>query len=171
MIKRKKSELDKHRPNAAVVLFNKKGKVWMGRRAHTDGTNVWQFPQGGIDEGEKPLDAAIRELEEETGIRPGLIKKLGRVKGWLAYDFPDDVMQAPNKRLLWDGQKQKWYAFLFLGKDSDIHLDAHQPPEFDDWRWVKLKDAPKKIIPWKRPVYDEVVREFSQFCKGRKKNL
>ncbi len=168
MVRRKKRKLKNHRPNAAIVLFNKDGKVWLGRRANGSGAHVWQFPQGGIDEGEKPLVAAKRELAEETGIRTDLVKKLGKVKGWLAYDFPDDVMQAPNKRLLWDGQKQKWFAFQFLGKDSDINLNAHSPAEFDDWKWVDLDEAPKGIIAWKRPVYDEVVRQFSKYCTTKK---
>jgi putative (di)nucleoside polyphosphate hydrolase len=167
MIKRKKSQLTRHRPNAAVVLFNKNGKVWMGHRAHTDGTYVWQFPQGGIDEGEKPLVAALRELEEETGIASKHVKKIGKIKGWLSYDFPEDVRQAPTKRQRWDGQKQKWFAFLFLGKDKDIHLDAHSPPEFDDWRWVDLAKAPGYIIDWKRPVYEELVARFARFAKKK----
>jgi len=168
MIKRKKKDLQQHRPNAAVVLFNRQGKVWMGRRANSQGEHIWQFPQGGIDEGEKPRAAAIRELAEETGISPAHVKKIGKIKGWLAYDFPEDVREAPNKRLLWNGQKQKWFAFKFLGKDSDFQLDAHQPQEFDAWKWVKLEDAPEKIIPWKRHVYEEVVREFSRFSKKKK---
>lgn len=168
MIKRKKKELQQHRPNAAVVLFNRQGRVWMGRRANSQGRHVWQFPQGGIDEGEKPLAAAIREMAEETGVSPDLVKKIGKIKGWLAYDFPEDVGQAPNKRLLWNGQKQKWFAFKFLGKDTDFHLDAHQPPEFDAWKWVKLEDAPQKIIPWKRHVYDEVVQKFLRFSSRKK---
>ncbi len=167
MVKRKAGILANYRPNAAVVLFNKDGKVWMGRRAGQGGPHNWQFPQGGIDDGEKPLAAALRELQEETGIKPKYVKKIGKVKGWLSYDFPDDVRQAPNKRQTWAGQKQKWFALLFVGADEDINLKAHTPQEFDKWRWIKLKKTPAKVISWKRHIYEELVREFSRYTKKK----
>lgn len=163
MAKPDKDALDRHRPNTGMVVFNRQGKVLLCRRTGGSNARCWQFPQGGIDTGEKPLAAAVRELHEETGISPKKIKKIGKIKGWLAYDFPDDVRHAPTKRLHWNGQKQRWFAFRFLGKDKDINLEFHNPPEFDAWKWVDIAAAPKKVVAWKRHVYKQVVKTFSRF--------
>ncbi len=163
--KPKAPRLDKYRPNAAIVVFNKKGKVLLCRRAGETGERCWQFPQGGIDQGEKPLAAAYRELCEETGIKRKQVRKIGKIKGWLTYDYPDDVKAAPRKRRHWQGQKQKWFAMRFSGPDSAIDLNAHKPVEFDEWCWIKLEKTPQKVIKWKSHVYDEVVRAFARFAK------
>ena len=164
MARKKTRKLERHRPNAGMVVFNRDGKVLLCRRCGSSNARSWQFPQGGIDAGEKPLAAAKRELHEETGIPPDKVKKIGKIKGWLAYDFPDDVRHAPTKRQRWDGQKQRWFAFRFLGEDKDINLEAHQPPEFDRWEWVDLNKAPQKVVAWKRHVYEQVVKAFSRFA-------
>ncbi len=161
--KKQGRDLDLHRPNAAVVVFNHKGQVFMGRRAGERGTACWQFPQGGIDQGEKPLAAAFRELEEETGINKKHVIKLGKIKGWVAYDFPKDVRFAPNKRKNWRGQKQKWFAFYFTGNDKHIRLDLHKSIEFDKWAWVDLVNTPGKTIQWKYGVYQLVVKKFTKY--------
>ncbi len=158
-----KRDLEKYRANAAVVVFNARGKVLICHRAGEIGDHCWQFPQGGIDKGEKPLQAAYRELFEETGIERKYTEKIGKIKGWLAYDFPEDVNFAPNKRKHWLGQKQKWFAMRFLGKGEHIKLDMHQPPEFDQWMWADLAQVPQMTIYWKRDVYHQVVCEFSRF--------
>ncbi|VAV86651.1 Adenosine (5')-pentaphospho-(5'')-adenosine pyrophosphohydrolase [hydrothermal vent metagenome] len=160
---RNKVNLDNHRPNAAIVLFNQQGQVFVGRRAGETGKHCWQFPQGGIDAGEKPLAAAYRELKEETGIKRKHVQLLGKIKGWLPYDFPDDINIARNKRKRWDGQKQKWFAMRFSGKKKHIKLDKHLPVEFDKWAWVDLADTPQMTIKWKRESYRIVVEEFTRF--------
>ena len=154
----------KYRPAAAIVLFNLDGHVFLGKRRKASGPYVWQFPQGGIDKGEKPRRAALRELEEETGIDPSLVVPLGRIKDWLYYDFPEGFTGAKRMRG-WHGQRQKYYAYKFIGTDQDINLNAYKPPEFTNWRWEKLALAPKLVVPFKRPVYDIVAKEFAKYAK------
>ena len=122
------------------------------------------MPQGGIDPDEDAQTAALRELEEETGIDRGRVRYLGEIEGWLAYDYPPDVREDPRfhkKRHL--GQKQRWFALRFLGTDADIDLERHGEVEFDAWRWGDLKDIPDLIIPWKRDVYVQVAEAFARF--------
>lgn len=147
-----------HRPNVGVVLFNRDGRVWYGRRVGY--ADAWQFPQGGVDPGEDLEAAARRELAEETGVVS--VQQLGRTEGWLAYDFPADVLASPKGRG-WKGQKQTWFAYRFLGEDSEIDLAAQGKPEFSAWRWGRLAEAPSLIVPFKRQAYEAVVRAFSTF--------
>ncbi|MFS2316662.1 RNA pyrophosphohydrolase [Maricaulis sp. D1M11] len=159
-------DLSLYRPNAGIALFNAEGKVWLGRRNLAEPPWQWQLPQGGMDEGEDPLDAAQRELFEETGIRSDKVRLLGSINEWLTYDYPPEVRDDPRfhkKRHL--GQKQRWFAFEFLGMDSDFDLEAHGEIEFDTWRWAELSDLPNLIIPWKRPVYAAVVEAFTPFAR------
>lgn len=151
-----------HRPNVGVVLFNTGGLVWMGRRYATSGPYNWQFPQGGVDPGEDPEAAALRELYEETGVTEDLVESLGDIPGWLAYDFPPEVLGQRRKNR-WKGQKQRWFAYRFLGADSCFDLKAVPPQEFDAFQWVPLRRAPDLIIPWKRPVYETVAEGFARF--------
>lgn len=151
----------KHRPNVGVVLFHRDGRVWLGRRANTDTAHRWQFPQGGIDEGEDYEAAARRELEEETGITS--VKVLGRTEGWIAYDFPHYARGSKFTKG-WAGQKQVWFAMRFTGKDKEVRLDAHGTPEFDDWRWARLDEAPGLIVPFKRAAYEQVTQAFRQYA-------
>ena len=157
--------LGAYRPNVGIVLFNADGRVWVGHRANTPSDFAWQFPQGGIDEGETPEAAALRELEEETGIGAAHVSALGQIDAWLTYDFPPEV--AALKRHAkhgWVGQKQRWFAFRFNGSDSDIDLNRHGEVEFDAWRWEKLEGVPPLIISWKRVIYERVVADFVQFA-------
>ncbi len=150
--------LARHRPNVGVVLFNAQGLVWLGRRAGTPEPWNWQFPQGGVDEGEDLQDAAYRELEEETGVRSA--EYLGRTEGWIAYDFPPEVRKFGK----WAGQKQVWFALRFTGEESEIRLDAHHQVEFDAWRWGRLDEAPELIVPFKRAAYEQVATAFRQYA-------
>src|SRR5690242_1567794 len=158
-----------YRPCAGLTVINSKGLVFIGRRKggpeHVDATHVWQMPQGGIDEGEDPYKAALRELHEETSIKS--VEKLGEVKDWIAYDIPRDIVGAAWKGK-YRGQKQKWYALRFTGKDSEIDIEnpgGGHKPEFIAWRWEKIERLPELVVPFKRPAYEQVVKEFARFTR------
>ena len=159
---RKKSD---YRRNVGVAIFNKKGEIWLGKRFGEDGPYVWQCPQGGIDKGEKPKAAARRELFEETGLRASEMEYLGKIKGWLYYDFSPEVIAKNRKSRKNIGQRQKWYAFRYFGDGSDVDLKAHGPQEFSEWRWADLSTIGETIVPFKRPVYERLMVEFASFAK------
>ncbi|MFA4894425.1 RNA pyrophosphohydrolase [Brevundimonas sp.] len=151
-------ELSRYRPNVGVVLFHPDGRVWYGRRAGTGAPHNWQFPQGGVDDGEDPETAARRELAEETGVVSAEL--IASTDGWIVYDFPEGYGGTKQARG-WAGQKQRWFAFRFTGDESEIDLEAHGEIEFDAWRWGPLSDAPDLIVPFKRAVYEQVVAVFA----------
>ncbi len=152
-----------YRPNVGVALFNPDGQVFYGHRAvlsssvAADKSRVsewrWQMPQGGVDVGENIVDAAFRELKEETGIVSARL--LTVTPGWLSYKFPDGY-----KKRNWIGQRQKWAAMMFEGDEAEIDLEADDHQEFDDWRWGELEEAPSLIVPFKRKVYEELMAAF-----------
>ena len=152
------TDLSRHRPNVGVVLFHPDGRVWYGRRAGTPGPHNWQFPQGGVDEGEDYEAAARRELAEETGVTS--VELLAKTEEWIAYAFPADYGGTKQARGF-AGQKQKWFAFRFTGDESEIDLEQHAEIEFDAWRWGRLDEAPDLIVPFKREAYAQVVQAFA----------
>ena len=145
------------RPNVGVVLIRPDGKVWLGRRAATEGPLNWQFPQGGVDADEDLEDAARRELAEETGVTS--VQIIGRTKDWIAYAFPPDHAGSKIAKG-WKGQKQVWFAMRFTGADSEINLEAHGPPEFDAWRWANLGEVLETVVAFKRETYEQVIAAF-----------
>ena len=154
---------DRYRANVGLAVFHRTGLVFFGKRIGVSGPHVWQMPQGGVDRGEDPRDAAFRELEEEIGVPPRLAKIIDVTPDWLYYDFPPALRKDGRGAYL--GQRQKWFAFRFLGRDADIRLDAHTP-EFTNWRWGRLDEAIGLVIPFKRPVYEEVARRFANHALG-----
>lgn len=149
-----------YRPGVGIVLLDRRGHAFVGRRLDTP--DAWQMPQGGIDAGETPLEAARRELIEEVGTDRAEL--LAESRGWLSYDLPPEIAAR-----IWGGryrgQTQKWFAFRFTGRDADIDVrTAH--PEFDAWRWVPAGELPRLIVPFKRPLYRAVAAEFRDLLAG-----
>ena len=144
-----------YRSGVGVVLFNAEGHVFVGRRIDQS-SEAWQLPQGGIDEGEKPKEAARRELKEEIGTDK--VKFIAETSDWISYDLPPELVGHVWKGR-YRGQKQKWFAARFVGADRDIDI-ATKHPEFDAWRWVPIDQLSALIVPFKRDLYRRVVDEF-----------
>jgi putative (di)nucleoside polyphosphate hydrolase len=146
------------------MLVNAAGKAFVGKRIDNKEGDWWQMPQGGVDEGEDPDDALLRELAEETGAGPEHVEVLGRLPGELFYDLPDDL-----KGKLWGGcylgQRQTWYLARFTGSDADIDIAAHEHPEFCEWKWVDPELLPELIVPFKRQVYQGIVDGFREMLR------
>lgn len=147
-----------YREGVGAVIFNPAGLVWVGQRIDTPG--AWQLPQGGIDAGENPRDAILREVAEEIGT--DRVDILGEAPEWLAYDLPAEIAgRAWAGRFR--GQRQKWFALRFNGTDADIDLAAHGQPEFASWQWVPLASLPDSIVAFKRQVYVQLVAVFAPY--------
>lgn len=146
-----------YRPNVGIMLVNADGHVFVGQRKDSD-VPAWQMPQGGVDKGEDPRAAALRELEEEIGVSPDLVAVEAETKGWISYDLPHDIVGRIWKGK-YRGQEQKWYRLRFLGTDGDINI-ATEHPEFSRWRWLPVADLVANIVPFKREVYAQVVSEL-----------
>jgi putative (di)nucleoside polyphosphate hydrolase len=150
-----------YRLGVGVMLLNRDGLVFVAQRIDYPG--AWQMPQGGIDDGEDPRTAALRELEEETGTNKAEI--IGESREWLTYDLPPALLD----RIVWGGryrgQKQKWFAMRFTGEDSDIDIAAHEHPEFSAWQWAPVGSLVERIVPFKREIYRQVVAELGPLAK------
>jgi putative (di)nucleoside polyphosphate hydrolase len=150
-----------YRPCVGVMLVNAEGRVFVGSRIDSKDSGYWQMPQGGVDEGEDVREAALRELEEETGIAAELVTVLAQASEELLYDLPPELLGK-----LWGGrfcgQRQTWFLLRFTGEDADIALDAHDPAEFHAWRWVEPEALPELIVPFKKRVYRAVLEEFRE---------
>ncbi len=159
-----------YRRSAGVMLINNNGAAFIGRRKKSREASLvagheWQMPQGGIDDGEEPLEAALRELYEETNISSTSL--IAEAPIWLSYDLPGEATGRWRGR--YRGQTQKWFLLRFLGEESeiDIHSPAGgaHPPEFEAWRWERLEALPELVVPFKRKVYEEVVAAFAPLAK------
>lgn len=146
-----------YRPGVGIMLLNSSRQVFVAKRLDMV-AEAWQMPQGGIDAGEEPLAAAWRELEEETGTNKAEL--LAESEPWHSYDLPDELIPK-----IWGGkyrgQKQKWYAMRFTGRDADINLETKHP-EFSEWRWVQPETLPDLIVPFKRELYARLLVEFAE---------
>ncbi|WP_112662327.1 RNA pyrophosphohydrolase [Microvirga flavescens] len=167
---RKLSDLP-YRACVGVMLLNKDGLVFVGRRRSEGGPEhvadgyAWQMPQGGIDPGENPYDAAVRELYEETSVRS--VSLIAEAPDWYSYDLPS-MVAGRAWRGRYRGQMQRWFAFRFEGNESEINIHqpggGHHKPEFDEWRWEEMARLPELIIPFKRQVYENVVSAFGDLA-------
>ena len=149
-----------YRPAVGVMLINDARRVWVGQRLDST-LEAWQMPQGGLDPGEEPLEGAMRELEEETGIRNHLVEILARCPRQLTYDLPDDLIGKVWKEP-WRGQRQSWFLARFLGKDADVDI-ATPHPEFRAWKWAEPAELPTLIVPFKKKLYEEVIAAFADW--------
>jgi putative (di)nucleoside polyphosphate hydrolase len=159
-----------YRPSAGVALINRAGEVFLGRRERSREAKLvagheWQMPQGGIDEGEAPYAAALRELHEETNVASTSL--IAEAPDWLTYDLPVEAGNRWQGR--YRGQTQKWFLLRFEGEDAEIDIrrpagGAHKP-EFDAWRWERLAAVPELVVPFKRQVYEQVVALFAPLAK------
>ena len=149
-----------YRPCVGVMLINAQGQILAGLRKDSTAT-AWQMPQGGIDDGEKPRKAALRELWEETGITDDLVEFIGKSHDWVTYDLPPELLGR-----VWGGkyrgQRLKWFLYRYLGRDDQVNIHTEHP-EFSAWRWITADEMITSIVPFKRAVYEEVVRHFRAY--------
>ncbi len=163
-------DASQYRPCVGIMLLNAKGLVFVGKRRMkriaegSGGGYLWQMPQGGIDPGEDPYEAALRELAEETNITS--VERLAEAPGWYSYELPVDASRKAW-RGRYQGQRQKWFALRFTGPEREINVTAPSGgfrPEFETWRWARMETLPDLIIPFKRQVYENVVTAFARFA-------
>ena len=149
-----------YRRGVGVMLLNRDGRVFVGARIDND-ADAWQMPQGGLDQGEEPWPAALRELEEETGIVPRFVERIGQCEERLRYRLPDELVGVIWKEP-WIGQEQDWYLARFLGTDADVNI-ATPHPEFREWMWVEPARLEDLIVPFKRDLYRRLIEEFADY--------
>jgi len=145
-----------YRSNVGIILCNAQGHVFWAKRSRV---NSWQFPQGGIESHESAEQAMYRELHEETGLERQHIEVIGRTRYWLKYKLPDKYIRR-NSHPLCIGQKQIWYLLKLVGTETNVVLDKHSKPEFDDWQWVEFWEPLKSVVYFKRKVYRKAMMEL-----------
>ncbi|MCK6389947.1 MAG: RNA pyrophosphohydrolase [Azonexus sp.] len=155
-----------YRPNVGIILCNAKNEVFWGKRIRE---HSWQFPQGGIKRGETPEEAMYRELHEEVGLLPEHVRILGRTKGWLRYEVPNQWIKR-EWRGSYKGQKQIWFLLRLVGRDSDVSLRATAKPEFDAWRWNEYWVPLDAVIEFKRGVYEQALNELFRFLDHERRH-
>lgn len=153
-----------YRPAAGVMLLNAQGQVFVAQRLDST-LEAWQMPQGGLDEGEDAEAGALRELEEETGIRADQVEIIARCPGELTYDLPHDLVGKMWKGK-WRGQRQRWFLMRYTGRDEDIDLETAEP-EFRIWKWAEPDELPAMIVPFKKALYEDVLVAFAAWLKPR----
>ncbi|TDK43937.1 RNA pyrophosphohydrolase [Antarcticimicrobium luteum] len=149
-----------YRPCVGVMLMNAEGHVFVGQRRDRY-EEAWQMPQGGVDKGEAPQEAALRELWEETGVTADLVEIVAESAQWLPYELPQDLVPHIWKGR-YRGQKQKWFLMRFTGRDDQVNIETEHP-EFSTWRWQEPAHLVERIVPFKRAVYEKVVEEFAPY--------
>jgi putative (di)nucleoside polyphosphate hydrolase len=149
------------RPNVGMILVNRMKKVFIGKRFHH---KSWQFPQGGVDDGETPIEALYRELYEEVGLKPQQVKLIDATPEWLPYYLPEKFIRKAKPRCI--GQKQKWFLLELTGKISDINLRLSKKPEFDSWRWIEHTEPAKMVIDFKQEVYQNAFDYFKKYFES-----
>lgn len=152
-----------YRRNVGVMLVNAEGHAFVGQRIDSE-TPAWQMPQGGIDDGEDARDAALRELQEETGVLPELVTIEAETRTWIPYDLPLEIVPRIWKGK-YRGQEQKWFLMRFHGHDDQVRIDADDHQEFSEWRWLPHQELVDNIVPFKREVYARVVEEFAPYLE------
>ena len=154
-----------YRQCAGFMLVNAQGRVFVGQRIDSQAHGTWQMPQGGIDAGEDEEEAALRELAEETGISADKVEIIAKASKPMRYDLPAELLGKVWKGR-YRGQEQCWFLGRFTGDEGDIDLGAHEPPEFNAYRWVEPTELPALIVPFKRAVYEKLVEEFGPKIKA-----
>lgn len=156
-------DFDGYRPNVGIVICNKQGQVLWAKRF---GQNSWQFPQGGINEGENIEAAMYRELYEEVGLSQKDVRVIWASKYWLKYKLPKRLIRSEQCHPVCIGQKQRWFLLQLVSGENAINLNASKHPEFDGWRWVSFWYPVRQVVSFKRDVYRKVMKEFAQILMG-----
>ena len=154
-------DTDGYRPNVGIIICNNEGQLLWAKRC---GQHSWQFPQGGINEGESPDEAMYRELYEEVGLRPEHVKVLASSRHWLRYRLPKHLVRWDSTPPVCIGQKQRWFLLQLIADESKIEFETCSHPEFDGWRWVSYWYPVRQVISFKRDVYKKAMKELSGYA-------